>query len=54
MKKKLTVFSLIITLFLVACGQGDVDKVVLKNQDNVDVTFPGDKPTLFFFITTYT
>ncbi|MGI8383934.1 hypothetical protein [Robertmurraya sp. P23] len=49
-------FSLLAFLLLLSgCGTEKMDgKLALLDQDNKEVTFPQEKPTLFFFITTYT
>lgn len=55
MKLKLLVFSFIAVLVLSACGQKTLSEpITLHNQDQKEVTFPLEKPTVFFFITTYT
>ncbi|MDQ0268277.1 hypothetical protein [Cytobacillus purgationiresistens] len=55
MRKKLLLL-LIATLFVVAgCSSKGMDNsITLQNHENNDVSFPQEKPVLFFFITTYT
>lgn len=58
--EKTNVYSVLAQLFLsitAACGANGMktgEPVKLKNQDGKEVTFPREKPVLFFFITTYT
>ncbi|MCP8615365.1 hypothetical protein [Salirhabdus salicampi] len=56
MKSKILILVLFLTLIITACGQKATidDPITLLNQDQEEVTFPLEKPTLFFFITTYT
>lgn len=55
MNPKTICLLLIAILILSACGQKTMsDPITLLNQDKNEVTFPLEKPTLFFFITTYT
>ncbi|MEH7013204.1 lipoprotein [Neobacillus niacini] len=55
MKPKVIVFFLISILVLAACGQKTLSEpITLHNQDQKEVTFPLEKPTVFFFITSYT
>jgi hypothetical protein len=55
MKLKLLVFFFIAVLVLSACGQKTLSEpITLHNQDQKEVNFPLEKPTVFFFITTYT
>ncbi|MCM3691298.1 lipoprotein [Neobacillus niacini] len=55
MKFKLMVLVLISILLITACGQKTLNEpITLHNQDQQKVTFPLEKPTLFFFITSYT
>ncbi|WP_180994296.1 hypothetical protein [Bacillus sp. Marseille-P3661] len=55
MKRKLVLLTVIVLLVLTACGQNKVEEpMTLLDQNNNEVTFPQDKPTIFFFITTYT
>jgi hypothetical protein len=55
MKFKLFILCLISLMVLSACGPKTLEKpITLLNQNNEDVTFPLEKPTLFFFITSYT
>ncbi|MEC1524223.1 hypothetical protein P9D43_19655 [Neobacillus niacini] len=55
MKPKLLVLFFIAVLVLSACGPKTLSEpITLHNQNQKEVTFPLDKPTVFFFITTYT
>jgi peroxiredoxin len=46
---------LLIFLLLAACGQKGLEEpVTLINHEEKEVTFPQEKPVLFFFLTTYT
>ncbi|MDR7078329.1 hypothetical protein J2Y03_003379 [Neobacillus niacini] len=55
MKPRFIVLFLIAVLILPACGQKTLNEpMTLLNQDQKEVTFPSEKPTVFFFITTYT
>ncbi|MBY0148023.1 lipoprotein [Neobacillus niacini] len=55
MKSKKLVFFLLSMLLLTACGQKTLSEpITLHNQDNKEITFPLEKPTVFFFITSYT
>lgn len=55
MKRKLLFIFAALILLLSACGQKNATKeVTLLNHENNEVTFPQEKPVLFFFITTYT
>ncbi|KAB2332310.1 lipoprotein [Cytobacillus depressus] len=55
MKLRIALLSLAAVLILAACGQkGLKESITLVNQDNEKVTFPSEKPVLFFFITGYT
>jgi major membrane immunogen (membrane-anchored lipoprotein) len=55
MKTKIVGLLVSILLLLSACGQEKMDgTMTLLDQNNKEVTFPQEKPTLFFFITTYT
>jgi hypothetical protein len=55
MKFKLMVLVLISILLITACGQKTLSEpITLHNQDQKEVTFPLEKPTVFFFITSYT
>ncbi|GAM15664.1 hypothetical protein [Mesobacillus selenatarsenatis] len=55
MKSKIVLFMLLSVLVLAGCGQTKLEgNMTLLNQDNDEITFPQEKPTLFFFITTYT
>jgi hypothetical protein len=41
--------------FLSACGSKNIgESFTLVNHENEEVTFPQEKPVLFFFVTTYT
>ncbi|WP_169891132.1 hypothetical protein [Litchfieldia alkalitelluris] len=53
MKKLIALISMLV--ILTACGQPQLkESMTLLNQQKEEVTFPQEKPTLFFFITTYT
>ncbi|MGN7175163.1 hypothetical protein [Cytobacillus sp. SAFR-174] len=52
MKKKLMFLLAIVFLVLTACGKDQT--IALKDQSGNEVAFPQDKPSVFFFITTYT
>ena len=54
MKLKIILIVLATALLLAACGSKSIDSVTLLDDENNEVTFPKDKPVLFFFITTYT
>lgn len=55
MKLKIFLLLLISVLFLSACGDKKLnDSITLLNQDKEEISFPLEKPTLFFFITSYT
>jgi hypothetical protein len=55
MKSKKIVFFLLSMLLLTACGQKTLSEpITLQNQDQKEITFPLEKPTVFFFITSYT
>jgi hypothetical protein len=55
MKPRMIVLFLIAVLVLSACGQKTLSEpLTLLNQDQKEVTFPLEKPTVFFFTTTYT
>jgi ABC-type glycerol-3-phosphate transport system substrate-binding protein len=55
MKSKIILFMLLSVLILAGCGQEKLEgNMKLLNQDKDEITFPQEKPTLFFFITTYT
>ncbi|MFC4321604.1 lipoprotein [Litchfieldia salsa] len=55
MKKKIMLLLVLIVLVLAGCGQKQIEEsITLLDQNNNEVSFPQDKPTLFFFITTYT
>ncbi|WP_213371111.1 hypothetical protein [Mesobacillus boroniphilus] len=55
MRSKIVLFMLLSVLVLAACGQTKLEgNMTLLNQDREEITFPEEKPTLFFFITTYT
>ncbi|WP_169787418.1 hypothetical protein [Sporosarcina globispora] len=55
MKKKFMVLLAIVLLVLTACGKDQAQEAItLKDQTSNEVTFPQDKPSVFFFITTYT
>lgn len=55
MKQKILFLLLISVLVLTACGQAKLEEdITLLDQNGNEVTFPSEKPALFFFITTYT
>ncbi|MDL4843253.1 hypothetical protein [Aquibacillus rhizosphaerae] len=55
MKSKLILMLLMTVLVLSACGKEEQgESMTLLDQENSEIAFPQDKPTLFFFITTYT
>nr|WP_263326284.1 lipoprotein [Neobacillus sp. Marseille-Q6967] len=55
MKPRIIILFLISILVLSACGQKTLSEpITLLNQNGEEVTFPQEKPTVFFFITTYT
>ncbi|WP_428908364.1 lipoprotein [Niallia sp. Krafla_26] len=55
MNKRWAPIILIAILLLVACGQkGLAEPVTLLDHEKKEVTFPPEKPTVFFFLTTYT
>lgn len=55
MKPRKIVLFLFFILVLSACGQKTLNEpITLLTQDQKEVTFPLEKPTVLFFITTYT
>jgi major membrane immunogen (membrane-anchored lipoprotein) len=55
MKKKLMFIFAIVLLVLTGCGKDQTEETMaLKNHSGKEVAFPQDKPSVFFFITTYT
>ena len=56
MKFKITFLLLIAVVILAGCGNKEMNgsTITLMNQENQEVMFPQEKPSLFFFITTYT
>ncbi|MEH7238147.1 hypothetical protein [Bacillus sp. JJ1562] len=55
MKLKLLILLLITAVILTGCGSNEMSKsMTLLDQNKQEVTFPQEKPVLFFFITTYT
>ena len=53
MKYKILVFIVMVMMLLTACGQNTIEQsLTLRDQNENEVTFPSDTPTLFFFITT--
>lgn len=54
MRPRIIILSLISFLLLSAFGQKALTKpITLLNHEQKEVTFPLEKPTVFFFITTY-
>ena len=55
MKLKIFLLVIVAMFILAACGPKSIDEsITLLDHENNDVTFPQEKPVLFFFITTYT
>ncbi|MRH44615.1 hypothetical protein GH741_18370 [Aquibacillus halophilus] len=55
MNYKSILLILITAVILAGCSSANTSEpMTLLNQDKEKVTFPQEKPTLFFFITTYT
>ncbi|KAF0817353.1 MULTISPECIES: hypothetical protein [unclassified Cytobacillus] len=55
MKKKFIFLFAIVLLVLTGCGKDQSqDTIALKDHNGKEVAFPQDKPSIFFFITTYT
>ncbi|MEH7253253.1 hypothetical protein V7111_14090 [Neobacillus niacini] len=55
MKSRIMVLSLIAIFVLSACGQKTLgEPITLLNNKQEEVTFPLEKPTVFFFLTSYT
>ncbi|MDN7242395.1 hypothetical protein QWY14_11330 [Planococcus sp. N028] len=55
MKFKMLLLLLISVVVISGCGSDKMSEpTTLLNQNGEEVTFPQEKPTLFFFITTYT
>ena len=54
MKLKIFLTMATIMLLLTACGSKTVDEITLVDHEKNEVTFPQEKPVLFFFITSYT
>lgn len=54
MKLKMMLLLVAAAVFLTACGQDNLESTTLLDHNKHEVTFPQDKPTLFFFITSYT
>ncbi|WP_177167234.1 hypothetical protein [Salinibacillus kushneri] len=54
MRRKVTALLFVIIMLLEACAPAIDDPITLQNHASEDVTIPGNKPVLFFFITTYT
>lgn len=53
-KIKIALLMVAALFFLTACT-AEVDKAVtLADHEGKEITFPREKPVLFFFITTYT
>jgi hypothetical protein len=46
---------LISALLVTGCGEKQLDEsITLLNQNKEEISFPLEKPALFFFITSYT
>lgn len=55
MKLKIYLIVAAAVIFLAACSSNGMDgPITLQDHENNEVTFPQEKPVLFFFITTYT
>lgn len=55
MKTKFIFLLLIMAVILAGCGTKEMEgSMTLLDQNKQEITFPQEKPTLFFFITTYT
>ena len=55
MKLRIMLLVLIAVFVLSACGQKTLDEpITLLNNHQEEVTFPLEKPTVFFFLTSYT
>lgn len=55
MKFKIFLIVMAVMLVLAACGPKTIDEsITLLDHEKNEVTFPQEKPVLFFFITTYT
>ncbi|MHC0038037.1 hypothetical protein [Pseudoneobacillus sp. C159] len=55
MKPRILVLFLVAIFVLAACGQKTLSEpLTLLDQNGNEVSFPQEKPTVFFFITTYT
>lgn len=56
MKSKITFLLLIAVVILAGCVNKEMNgsTITLLNQEKQEITFPQEKPSLFFFITTYT
>ncbi|MEH7248893.1 lipoprotein [Neobacillus niacini] len=55
MKQRIIFLFLLSILVLTACGQKTLSKpITLLNHEQEEITFPLEKPTVFFFITSYT
>jgi ABC-type Fe3+-hydroxamate transport system substrate-binding protein len=54
MKLRFAFIIMIMMLVLSACGSKAMEEpMTLSNQEGSEVTFPQEKPTVFFFITSY-
>ncbi|MBU8878865.1 hypothetical protein BGM26_07680 [Bacillus sp. FJAT-29790] len=54
MQTKIIILSLLSFLILSAFGQKTpIEPITLFNHEQTEVTFPLEKPAVFFFITTY-
>ncbi|GAA0479867.1 hypothetical protein GCM10008986_00400 [Salinibacillus aidingensis] len=54
MKSKVVTLLLVFGVMLTACSPAADEPVTLQNHAGEEVNIPGEKPVLFFFITTYT
>jgi uncharacterized protein YcfL len=56
LRLKILLFLTITVLVLAGCSSSseNIESISLMNQEKQTVSFPQDKPVLFFFITTYT
>jgi hypothetical protein len=53
--RKVFISLIILILTITACGKQEMNgKITLLDHEGNEVLFPQDKPTVFFFMTTYT